>query len=179
MIMDGGKWNFLPYTHVDGVPTMRDSDIKFLYDKCFEEGIGEILFHDGKISNAEQFIDHMTSTLVMFWAVYYEGKPFGFYWLNRIDTTHAYCHFTCYPEFWGTELTVEAGKRAMKICTKFFPTIMGMLPSENTFAIDYLKRVGLNIVGEVPNLMWSQTTGKPCKGTMLYITKEMLDESLD
>jgi RimJ/RimL family protein N-acetyltransferase len=170
------KWNLLPYTKVDGIPTMRDSEIKFLYDKCFDEGVGRILFHDGAIESADQFLAHVKSFQSLFWAIFYEGKPFGFFWLNRLEKTHAYCHFVSYPDYWGKGIGVEAGKRAMAICTDIFPTIMGMIPSSNIIAIDYLKRVGLKEVGEIENLM-TDIMGNPVTGTMLYITKEMLDES--
>jgi hypothetical protein len=52
---------------------------------------------------------------------------------------------------------------------------MGMLPSTNTIAINYLLKVGLHKIGNVPNLMWSEAEQKPVEGTMMYITKEDLE----
>lgn len=175
--MKDTNWNFLPYTFVDGVPTLRDSEIIYIYEKCFEDGIGDLLFHDGSINSAEEFLSHVKQPNVLFWIIYYQGELLGFFWLNRLETTCAYCHFAGFPKFWGTGLTVKAGKKAMAIVLRHFNVIMGMLPSDNNIAINYLYRVGLKKVGEVPNLLWSKAKGKPVKGTILYITGEDLNEN--
>jgi hypothetical protein len=166
---------FTLYQVIDGVPTMRDSDIAWLYDKVEAEGLSGTLFHDGSIANKHEFVDYVKTPACIFFLITLTGKPFGFFWLNRIETTHAYCHFVAFPEFWGDGRTVKVGQEAMKICLKEFDTIMGMLPSTNHFAINYLLKVGLHKIGNVPNLMWSEADQKPVEGTMLYITAEDLE----
>jgi hypothetical protein len=171
--MEGLEFTF--YQHIDGIPTMRDSDILNLYIKCVDEGLSGLLFHDGSIRNEYEFLDYVKTPGCIFCTITLTGKPFGFFWLNRIEETHAYCHFTAFPEFWGDSRTVEVGKIAMSKCLKEFDMIMGMLPSTNHFAINYLKKVGLHVIGTAPKLMWSEADQKPVEGTLLYITAEDLE----
>jgi hypothetical protein len=111
---------FTLYQIVDGVPTMRDSDLKWLYDKVKAEGLSGSLFHDGSIRNKHEFVDYMKTPACIFFSITLQGNPFGFFWLNRIETTHAYCHFVCFPEFWGTGVCVPVGIEAMRICLDEF-----------------------------------------------------------
>jgi hypothetical protein len=171
--MEGLEFNM--YNRYDGIPTMRDSDITALYQKTEDEGLSGIVFDDGSIRNASEFVDYVTTPAVIFFSIALRGKPFGYFWLNRIESTHAYCHFMCFPEFWGDGRTVTVGQEAMKICLKEFDMIMGMLPSTNHFAINYLLKVGLHKIGTIPNLIWSESEQKPVEGTMLYITAEDLE----
>lgn len=168
-------FEFILYQVIDGVPTMRDSDLEYLYDKVEAEGLSGTLFYDGSIKNKREFVDHVKSPACIFFLITLRDNPFGFFWLNRIESTHAYCHFMAYPEFWGHGDTVNAGKEAMRICLKEFDMIMGMLPSTNLPAISYLSKVGLHKIGTVPNLIWSEADQKPVEGTLLYITAEDLE----
>jgi hypothetical protein len=166
---------FVLYQMIDGVPTMRDSDLMYLYDRVEAEGLSGLLFHDGSIRNGREFVDYVKTPSCIFFTIGLQDKPFGFFWLNRIETTHAYCHFVAFSDFWGDGRTVQVGIEAMKICLKEFDMIMGMLPSTNVFAIRYLLKVGLHKVGNIPNLMWSEADQKPVEGTLLYITAEDLE----
>ena len=165
--------NFILYQHVDGIPTMRDSDIARLYQRTEESGLTRLMFNDGSITNADEFVDHVTSKAAIFFVITLTDKTRGYFWLNRIEKTHAYCHFMCFPEFWGNHsLNVRIGQKAMQMCLKEFDMIMGMLPTSNDIAINYLMDVGLNVVGRIPNLIWSQELQKPVEGMMLSTTME-------
>ena len=63
---------------------------------------------------------------------------------------------------------------AFTVFQKEFPMIMGMIPTWNTHAIDYLKKVGLQDGGTFPFLIWSAKDDKPVEGKILYITQEEL-----
>lgn len=176
---------FMPYTVVDGIPTFKDSDLSRIYKRLVYEGIEPLLFHDGAINNEQDFISMIRNPNTLFWTITYEEKDVGFFWLNRLEKTHAYCHFTGYTEWWGRVITVVAGREAMRMLLTakdtegeyFWHTIMGMVPTSNVFAIDYLKRVGLETLGEVPNLIWSKEKSEPVPGTVMYITRELLEHA--
>jgi len=171
-------FKFLPYTVIDGIPSMSNSYIKGIYDRCVESGLEEILFHDGSINDADDFMNHVTNLGTMFWAIFYRKKMVGFFWLNRLEKTHAYCHFAAFPEIWGRGLAEEAGKQAMTIALKHFSMIIGMIPADNQVAIDYLGRVGLTDLADVPNLLWSKKLECPITGKLMCITREDLHEDL-
>ena len=168
---------FTLYQRIDGVPTMRDSDITELYQRTEAAGLTRLMFNDGSLQNASEFTDYVTRSAVIFFKITLAGNPFGYFWLNRIESTHAYCHFCAFPKYWGDGRTVQVGIEAMKICLKEFDMVMGMLPSSNEIAINYLLKVGLHKLGRVPNLIWSESDQKSVEGTMLYITKEDLQEA--
>ena len=178
--MDGLE--FTLYQKIDGVPTMRDSDIARLYQRTESAGVTRLMFDDGTITNAREFVDHVTDFRTIFFKISLTDKTglgktetgtVGYFWLNRLEATHAYCHFMSFPEYWGDHWrNVEIGQEAMKICLKEFPMIMGMLPTTNEIAITYLMDVGLNVVGRIPNLIWSESLQKPVEGMMLYTTME-------
>jgi hypothetical protein len=171
--MDGLE--FTPYTRIDGIPLHRDSYLKGLYERLVESGTHELLFHDGQIQNDLDFIAMVKD---MSKTVWFEMKVFdetiGMFWLNRIEKTHAYCHFMAYPEYWGRKDLVLMGQEAMRMVLGIVPMIMGMIPSWNTHAIDYLKKVGLQDGGTFPFLIWSAKDNKPVEGKILYITQEDL-----
>lgn len=176
---------FRPYVRIDGIPTMKDSEVEEIYHRCFDEGFGDTLFHDGTIKNVEEFRNAVTHPTVMFWIVYNkeEKDEVGFFWLNRIEQTHAYCHFAGFVKYWGKPILTQAGVEAMTLLLKprgeakpLFDTIMGMIPSSNTFGIEYLRRVGLKDYGEIPNLLWSLKEQQPVNGYLMYITEKELDE---
>lgn len=177
-------FTIIPYTHRDGVPTFADSEIRALYERSFQSGMGEMLFHDGSIPSADHWLSYVKGPGVLLYVIFYKGEIAGFCWLNRLEATSAYCHFAAFPEHWGTDVPVNGGKLAMQTFLTMqdqqgnyiFHTIMGMLPSTSTIQIDYCKRVGLKTVGEVPNLIWSAKEGKPVTGTVMYITREELDD---
>jgi hypothetical protein len=106
----------IPYAeHVSGI---EDHTIRCLYERTFDEGIGDTLFNDGSIQNAEEFLKSMKSPGTCFFIVVrnVDRAAVGFWWLNRLTKTHAWCHFVAFKEMWGTEHTVPIGKEAMRIC---------------------------------------------------------------
>lgn len=172
-------YKHIPYTQVDGVPTFKDSEIIGLYQRIWDEGLGPTLFHDGSIKNAAHFLQLMKgSGTILHVVVEEDGHPVALWWLNRIEQTHAYCHFCAFIELFATPDTKKIGKDAMKICFDGmgFKVIMGMLPSTNVIAIRYLGKVGMHVLGTVPNLMHTES-GDGVEGTILYITREDLKDA--
>jgi len=172
----------MPYVRKDGIPTFRDSEIKKIYTRAFDEGWGFEMFHDGSIRNADHFVQYITSDKVMFWGVFKDTELIGFFWLNRIEKTHAYLHFGFFKAYWGQyEDILVAGKKALTMLLvqdydgkPMFDLILGMYPSWNIHVLSYVKKFGARTLGEIPNLVWSETQGKSIPGTIVAVTREML-----
>ncbi|MEE9304260.1 MAG: hypothetical protein V3U84_10815 [Thiotrichaceae bacterium] len=168
---------FIPYTHHNGIPLILDSEIHALWFNTIKAGVFDLVFHDGSINSLDEFTTLVVkSSQTHFWKIEYNQKTWGYFWLNRLERTHAYCHFMAFPKFWGDSKLVDIGKEAMQMCLEGlqYPMIMGMVPSTNTYAVDYLHRVGLQDGGTFPKLLWSAKEQKPVEGKILYITKENL-----
>ncbi len=168
---------FIPYAHHNGVPLILDSEIKALWDRTVRSGVVDLLFHDGSVINYEEFTILVVKSLkTHFWKIEYNHAVWGYFWLNRFESTHAYCHFMAFPNHWGDPRIVDIGKEAMKMVLSglWFHMIMGMVPSSNTHALNYLRAVGLQEGGTFPKLVWSAKEQKAVEGKILYITKENL-----
>jgi RimJ/RimL family protein N-acetyltransferase len=171
----------LPYTTVDGVPTYKDSEIRRLYHRVVDEGFEDVLFHDNSILNAEEFLVVMKRPDTCLWTVKYDDVMVAMFWINRIEYTHAHFHFTFFKNAWGSPITDEVGRETMKFMfdlketetseEPMFSLLLGRLAASNTIAIEYAKRVGWKVLGEVPNLFLGRD-GNPENGIVVYITKE-------
>ena len=43
--------NLIPYTKIDGVPTLKDSHVMDLYDRMVSDGVAASIFEDGTINS--------------------------------------------------------------------------------------------------------------------------------
>ena len=57
-----------------------------------------------------------------------------------------------------------------------FDVLQGLLPSWNIRAIGWLKKVGLKISGEIPHALWDARKKESVDGTLLYLTRGILEE---
>jgi len=154
----------------------RDSYIKALWDRIERDGLAPIVFDDGQVKDADSFLAMVKDgTKTIWFEIQVYGETIGMVWFNRLEKTHAYCHFLAFPEHWGRKDSVVIGREALKMITHYFPTIMGMIPTWNTHAIDWLKKVGLHESIVIPNLIWSASKDKAMEGMILYITAEDLE----
>ena len=178
-------YQIVPYARVDGVPTFKNSEMFSIYEQLCKEGLDEILFHDGSINNEIDFMTKIVTNPKTLFYIIMDTRvnlPAAIFWVNRIESTHCYCHFCAFTGWWGSGDTVKLGREAMRCLFRMeidgepmFYTIMGMIPESNTFARDYLHKVGLHDVGKVPNFLWSKKENGPVDGFAMYITREDLD----
>ncbi len=164
---------FIPYTLIDGIPIFRDSEIKTLYDRTVVAV--PVMFQDGQIQNDLDFLAMVKDQRhTVFFTILVYGETLGYFYLNRLEKTHAHCHFMCFPDFWGRSDLVYIGQEALRLCLKTFPMIMGMIATENAHAIKFLKKLGMNDGGTFPYLMYNAIEDKAMEGKILYITQEDL-----
>jgi len=166
------KYTIMPYTKIDGIPTIRDSQIADIYNKIFEDGIQDSFFYDGEVGSTAEWVHFIKSGKVILWQLFCDDVPMGFCYFSEYTQASANCHFLVYKEFWGSGDALPAGKNAMTEALKIFSTITGMCPTTNRFAVRYLQNVGLKIIYDVPNALWSEKEGKAINGTLLYITRK-------
>ena len=58
-----------PFIYVDGIPTMRDSELWGLFDKMLRDETESEVFYDSRISNHIDFIKFMKSPKNMLYVV--------------------------------------------------------------------------------------------------------------
>ncbi|MHC4640115.1 MAG: hypothetical protein ACYS32_00620 [Planctomycetota bacterium] len=170
----GGKIDIVPYTHIDGCPTFKDSELLELYDRIVEQGIEPVLFHDDSINTADQFLRSAKSTQTLLFVCYVDGKkPLGIIWLNRFEKTSAQGHFVYFNEWWGTENTTRCSRKFMEMATRtLFPTLIGIVPSSNKAAVKHANDCGFHMLGDIPNFLYSKEKQSPVTATIFYTTKD-------
>ena len=172
----------VPYVRKDGIPTLRDSEIKDMYTRAYKEGWGKHIFYDGLLNTPEEFVQYVTDPYIMFWGIYSEADLMGFVYVNRIEKTNAHIHYAFFKKWWGTPELHAASRKALELLLvdeyngkPLFEVINGMTPSYNKHAVNHMNTFGVHTVGKIPHLLWSEKSGKSMEGTVTYITREDLE----
>ena len=172
----------IPYIEHDGMRTFTDTFIRGLYERMEEEGTASIVFSDGEINSAEEFLSAMKYGANSLYIVDVYGDVAGVVWANRFKSKTAYIHFCGFQRYWGNG-SVEIGRAAMgqilymvdNTGEYYLDTLLGLIPCTNIPAIKWLKKVGLEEVGKIPSALWSNQEKKSEDGLLLYLTREGLD----
>ena len=170
--------DLLPYTLVDGIPTMRDSEIMGFYDRMVKDGTADIVMYDDTVTDRESFLLSMISRGTFFYAIKLKQEVVGLVWLNRIEKKKAYLHFCAFSNIWGKQ-TKEIGKVVTEklIRTKnngeyLFDIFIGFVPDSNPWAVDYMVQCGCIAACTIPNICWNRTKQESEPGTLIYYIRE-------
>jgi hypothetical protein len=169
--------HIMPYTVIDGIPSMKDSLVMSFYDQMVKDGTADLVFCDGKINDRKQFLANIKSNQTIFIIAILEGDPVGLAWINRIEKKKAWGHFCLFSNGWG-DRSVDIGKAmvrfliGMKSDDYLFDVFFGLFPTENKLALSFVKRCGGKIVGEIPKSLWNAKKNKSESGTLIYYERE-------
>ena len=168
----------IPYATLDGIPTYKDSEIRAFYDKMVRDGVAGLIFHDGYIQDADDFLRMMKGPDVALYIAHYKGDACGVGWLTHFEPKARSCraHFTAFSEIWGED-TVSIGREIFNQMLHMkaddgefvFDVFLGLVPAFNVRVIKWLNKVGLVAVGEIPNILWNGKESVP--GTLFYLTR--------
>ncbi|MBC2712860.1 MAG: hypothetical protein HGJ94_18280 [Desulfosarcina sp.] len=177
----------LPYTHIDGIPTFKDSDLASFYDQMVDDGTADSVFSDGTILSGDDFVRAMKDHGTVLVVIHSDGKPAGIAWINRIDETQrrAWIHFALFSNGWGAGSVALGRKMAgyfldiKRDGAPVFEYFIGICPSSNQLAINFMLRCGGGIVGEIPMGCWNHAQQRSFPGTMIYYGREVpTDENI-
>jgi len=174
-----------PYGHYDGIPTFRDSDIKGFYDRMVSDGTAGIVFYDGSVKSADDFLKVMKSPGTYLYACYKDNVLMGVSWLNRVKSKTAYFHFCGFSSSWGDDAAGIA-RDGIKILMGqkdqngeyLLNVFIGLVPSFNQRAIDFLVECGGTHVGNIPFAIWNHKKQRSEPGALIYYIREADCENL-
>jgi hypothetical protein len=178
--MPGVMVTLVPYCEVDGIRLFTDTEVMALYDKISRDGLTEIVFPHGDITDARSFLEEMKTGSSNLYVVYVDDTiQAGIIWLNRFEGKACRVHFTSFSESWGMD-TVHIGREAIKqilyMTNKHgeyvFDVLQGLTPSANIRAIRWLEKIGLKCAGEIPNVLWDAKKNESVNGTLMYLTRQ-------
>jgi len=158
-----------PFIYSDGIPTMRDSDIKLLFQKMVRDKTDSMVFYDGSIKTDEQFLRFVKSPEILLYAVYENEDPIACGWLNNFEHNTAYAHFCIFSEAW--DRSVEVGKLLIETAMKStgIDMAIGKIPKFNGMALEFVQKCGAKILGELP--YGCVVSGKSHPATIVYYTR--------
>ena len=171
---------WIPYFHVDGVPTLRDSQIKDLWIRMVGEGTARTVFIDGTVQSADDFLASMKHPGNQLWVFMEDGEPLVFFWLNSFEGRTARVHFCAFKTVWGRRAK-EIAADGLKLCLTdrdgkgpLLDCLIGYTPVRNRLACRFIQKIGMRPVGEVPNLLFDAYEGQSITGLITSCTMEDL-----
>jgi len=174
----------IPYMHIDGVPTFKDSAIMEMFDRMEQDGTLGLVFFDGSIKTREDFLLMMRQPRVQLYGVYLKDEytPMGFIWLDQFKHRTAHGHFCAFSSHWGDAYKIghECLVRLVQLKDDkgeyVLDAIYGLTPVDNELAIKATTAAGLRIAGTLPYAFWSEEDNKSHHAVMTYFTRDEVPE---
>lgn len=171
--------NLLPYTTLNGEPTLSDQQLQAIYLKMKQDGTAARVFFQGDVRNESDFVSAMKSGANLLFLTMNETTPVAVCWLNRFEGRMARLHFCTFRDVWGTDLCDEIARYTSETLINLkgldggylWDVFLGYLPSSNRLAIRYLLQNRYTLVGRVPNLMWDHKNQRSVEGTIFCYTR--------
>lgn len=168
------KIELKPYCLVDGVATMRTSDLVRLYERMQIDDTARLMNYEGQVPNAFAFVQ-IARSAAFFARVMADGVPVAVVWLNRWEHRRAHLHFCVFKTAWG-DPAVEIGKYVVNELIHMkgsegqylFDVLWGAIPSTNRMAAAFLKRCGAREGGLLPNYIYNAVTGQSEDANIFY-----------
>ena len=160
---DGWRW------------TVSDEIALGMIREAMTDGSFASVFVDGAVTTPEQCLVVLKKQNNIP-AFFFVGKqPIGVAWINGCSDNRAFGHFMFLRRAWGKH-TAKAGKIVLDYWFSFragddklFDVILGVVPSQNTRAVEYVKKLGFVVLGDVPKMLRTATEKKPA--TIVYLAR--------
>jgi hypothetical protein len=176
------------YLMIDGVRTLKDSQIGDLFRQAKDEGILQWVMYtqDTSTMTERSFVDYFKDESRMLWLVYHCDRLAGWVWLDDfLGSRTARIHFSFFRWLSRERLTVRVARELLwtLLSMKFkngtsFQIIRGETPTFNKRAARFIEKVGLRVIGEMPQAAFQFSTGISSSMLYSYITKDMLRDSV-
>ena len=164
----------LPYTAIDGIPTMTDSEVMSLFDLMEDDATVETVFTDGSLTSANDFLLTMKMGLNKLYVVQVDKKVAGIVWLNGFEVKSAMFHFCFFSNAWNMDL-VKVGKicvlELLNMGDSFFDILTGVVPVINERANEWCRKMEFSVLGTLPSACWIESQKKSVPATIYYVER--------
>lgn len=168
----------IPYIKIDGAWTIEDRIIQEMWNQMVVDNTWQTVFYDGNVSDAPSFMRFMQdkkNAIVTAWT----DRPVGIAWLNGFGVGAAYGHFCMFSESWGNGLAFKVGDKIVDYWfdfqsdgVSFLNVIIGIVPETNSMALRYVRKLGFQLVGTVPQSLFNHYENKNIGGVICYRERE-------
>ena len=169
--------SLLPYTTIDGIRTVPDSEIKQLFTRTAREGLDKIVFYEGTIKTEDDFLTAVKYKECLFYLVKSKKETIGYVWLNRFENHTARYHFCAFTDYWGHLEEVASTIMTTLMYMEdtegnyFFDLLTGFIPAWNKRAIQFTLKNGGYSAGVIPNAIWNSEKQKSEDAVFIYYTR--------
>lgn len=156
----------------DGSHSIPDRMLYPVYDSIKTDGKLEMVFYDEPAISFDKFLGYMKDPYnhVVF-VIDKKNNRFVFIaWINGLERTFAYSHFTSIGE--KTYSTI-IGKMVLEYWTEVQPDmqILGITPETYTAANKVAAKIGYKAIGTIPGLCYIEKKKKIVGGVISYYQK--------
>jgi RimJ/RimL family protein N-acetyltransferase len=152
-----------------------------LWKRMHDDGTFAMFFHEGPEMSFVQFGTVLASSRIQLIIGHdSEGtakEHAGLLMLDHIlineNVKRAVGNFMFFREYWHRHDSLEIGHAVLDhwFLNMGFDVIAGITPRANRAAVQFIKRLGFQIVGDVPN--FTMYEGKQCASATSFMTREM------
>jgi len=165
----------IPYLEVDGIRTLKDSDIYELFVLMKSEGKLEQVFYDGSVKTPDDFLlmfKRLDNWLYVF--MNQDDRPVGFFWINNFEGSSCRVHF-CFFNNVGKNL-LRVAISGLEHIAKYFRLIRGVTPLYNRTACKLVQKSGMRVLGVEPDRIYNYYTGKTEPALITYYHQRVDEE---
>jgi hypothetical protein len=168
----------LPYCEIDGIPTLKDSELAHLFDMIHDQGVLPVVFYDRTVTDRAGFVREMKRRDTWPFVVYGgDDEIMAIFWLNTFEGRSARIHFCGFPAIHGKAVQVarECLFRTLTMQAHggyVLDTLVGVTPVDNKLAIRMLTRAGMVGIGVVPGMLDNAYTHQPMDALVSYATRK-------
>jgi hypothetical protein len=164
----------------NGSWSLPDDVMRGVFETMQTHKIEKVLFYDDYVFTPDQFLTYMKHPTNNVYVMAHEKEQVvdGIAWLNTWGPNYAFAHFAFFPWVWGKK-TLKWGRKMLghwfsmqKDGYYIIDVVLGKIPNFNEKAIDYTKRLGLTIMGSIPDLKLRYGDPDGCGATFMYITRK-------
>jgi len=138
---------------------MSDPQLSQVYNQTVVERLDGIVFWEGGITSAEDFIAFCKRKNIVMTFMFLGGQVVGYSWLGGISGNYAFGHFCLFRSIWGKK-TKQIGKMVLDYWMGFesnngfplFDVIVGVMPKFNVRAHAFAAAIGLTKLGTIPGM---------------------------
>lgn len=154
---------------------------KWLYDEISNDRMGDMFFYSiGKNKHKSGINFIKWSMYVNFYLSLYDGEPALVSWVTQIKPRFGSIDYFVFNKF-RRNLSAEITKETLHILLKkYWDIIIGFSPSENKPGLNFLDKLGMQVIGRMNNVKWWAAENKytdyivsyKCKGDIKDDTME-------
>lgn len=163
--LDGNEYN------------MPDSYLSKAYRRTVIEKTIHKVFYDGSINNTYDFINFFKQKHIELTFVTYGQDEAGFFWLSPFVRRSSFITYCFYKNHLQESLHISRACIADIFNRKDsdgrykIDTLVGLTPANNRLALKFLRKIGMEISGTIPDLVYDDTKHKNIDGILTYLSR--------